>query len=427
MSARLPQVPVEHGTVRLVGAMIIDGVSDEPLENGELEFRDGVITYVGPQRSHAVNGTKTVDLTGGTITPGFIDLHVHMAMPNDVDDSVIRWWFPEEEHFATANSLRQTLEAGVTSARDLSGLTPGFRNAIARGWIDGPRMHLSVSMLSPTGGHADPVAPNGALPVYAQRATTPGWVVADTDEEIVKAVRRLDMIGADVIKICTTGGLSTDFDSAAALGVPCEQIELIGRTVKRLRNQPIAAHSQSREGTWEAVRGGVTTVEHAFGIDNDALLAEILKRGTIIVPTLSVLNRISPKRYPTPDAVARRRQRIKEGMYAISKAIRAGVRIAAGTDSGITRHGSNLTELGYLVDAGMTPLQAIHAATAVGAEAMGLSGLIGTLETGKMADIVLSDVDPSTSEGIHAIADSRHIRAVWQSGRIVKDLDGLAR
>ncbi|MCI1674026.1 MAG: amidohydrolase family protein [Bifidobacterium tibiigranuli] len=424
MNARLPLVPIENRRIRIIGATVFNGVSAAPMKQGEVEYEKGVITYVGPKRRMTTSNrtdTITIDAAGGYLLPGFIDVHIHASMPNDTSPEQIQWWFPEEEAFATADSLRLTLEAGVTSARDLSGLTPGYRNAIAQGRILGPRMHLAISMLSPTGGHADPKAPNGELPVYARRATTPGWSIVDTDEEIIKTVRRLDSMGADVIKVCTTGGLSTRFDSPMSLGVPRQHISLIRRTVATLGRQPIAAHAQSREGVAEAIHGGASTIEHAFGLD-DALIEEILRDNITVVPTLTVLNWTSETLSDEKRLLKSKRRDV--GMHMIAHAIAAGVTIATGTDSGLSPHGRNLLELGYLVDAGMSPLQAIAAGTINGAKAMGLDDRLGSLEIGKQADMVLSSVDPMTR--IHEYSDPSNIRVVWQAGRAVKDLDGIA-
>ena len=420
--AKLPEVPDSSDRFRLINGTIFDGISDEPIENGEIEVQDGRITYVGMKRPGIHNvDVRTIDIQGGYLTPGFIDLHIHAVMPNDISSETIQWWFPEEEAFATAESLRLTVQAGVTTARDLSGLTPGYRNAISQGLIDGPRMHLAISMLSPTGGHADPLAPNGALPVYAQRATTPGWAVVDTSQEITKTVRRLNQMGADVIKVCTSGGLSTKFDNPTEIGISRSQIAQISELCNKLRHQPIAAHAQSTVGISEAVYGGASTIEHAYGL-NDELIEEILKRDITLVPTLVTLH----QKFKTDDSSEYRKmrmQRRKFGMSSIAKAIAAGVTIAVGTDSGITRHGNNLEELGYLVDAGMTPLQAIHSATYNGAKAMGLQDEIGTLENGKCADMVLSQCDPM--KDIRAFCENNNIRVVWQGGRVVKDLDQI--
>jgi imidazolonepropionase-like amidohydrolase len=424
--ARLPRTPIGTGRTRIVGATLVDGTLAPPVPDAEVEVVDGTITYAGPRRSAAAgDGDRditVVDATGHHLMPGFLDLHIHACMPNDAGPDTIKEWFPEEEAFSTARSLRQTLDAGITTARDLSGLTPGFRNAIAAGHIDGPRLHLAISLLSPTGGHGDPTAPNGALPVYAQRATTPGWRIVDTEDEVLRTVRRLDRIGADVIKVCTSGGLSSNGDDPTELGVPEEHVALIVAEMQRRRRQPVTAHAQSAQGIREAVRGGAASIEHGYGITDD-LIEEMLERGTVLVPTLSVLNRIpEPGRAPQ-EKIDRKLWWRDVGMRNIARAVEAGVPVATGTDAGIVPHGTNLSELGYLVDVGLSPLQAVHAGTLVSARTAGLDGHVGSVAAGKLADLVLTRVDPLTE--IHALADATAVRAVWQSGRVVKDLDRL--
>lgn len=423
--ARLPATPLAEGCTRIVGATLLDGTGAGPVPDAEVEVVDGRITYAGPRRPGAAGtGVRVVDAAGGHLMPGFIDLHVHLAMPNDVTPETKQWWFPEEEAFAVADTLRETLEAGVTTARDLSGLTPGFRNAVARGQIVGPRTHLSVSLLSPTGGHADPVAPNGAVPVYARMETTPSFHVVDTADEVLRTVRRLDRIGADVIKVCTTGGLTSVHDHPSELGMPQEHVALIVAEMRRRRHQPVAAHAQSAQGIREAVLGGAATVEHGYGL-TDELVELMLARGTVLVPTLSTLNRVLDPARSTPAQLAHRAQLQRDGMAALGRALAAGLTVGLGTDAGIHRQGRNLTELGHLVDAGMTPVQAVRAGTLVGAQVLGLADDLGSVAPGKLADLVLTDVDPLTH--VHDLADPARVRAVWQGGRAVKDLDAVAR
>lgn len=422
-AARLPRTPVRDGTTRVLGATVIDGTGAPAVTDGEVEFTGGVITYAGPRRAGGSPGARIVDARGHVLTPGFVDVHIHATMPNDVGPETIRWWFPEEEAFATARSLRLTLEAGVTTARDLSGLTPGFRNAIAAGDIDGPRLHLAIALISPTGGHGDPLAPNGTLPVYAQRATTPGWAVADTADEVLRTVRRLDRIGADVIKVCTSGGLSTTHDSPEDLGVPREHVALIVAETARRHAQPVTAHAQSAQSIWAAVVGGAASIEHGYDL-TDELIEAMLARGTVLVPTLAVLNRPSDPRTTSPGRHRLKQEWRERGDRSVRRAIAAGVPIATGTDAGIHPHGRNLEELGLLVDAGMSPLQAIHAGTLAGARLMRLADHLGSIESGKAADLVLTRADPLTD--IKALGDADNIRVVWQSGRPVKDLDGIA-
>jgi imidazolonepropionase-like amidohydrolase len=245
--------------------------------------------------------------------------------------------------------------------------------------------------------------------------------LADTPDEVVRAVRRLDRVGADVIKVCTTGGMSEG--APTNLGLPADQVALIVAEMRRHRSQPVAAHAISEPGIWEAVRGGASSVEHGYGLTEE-LIGEMLARRVVLVPTLATLNQIPEPGSASPETIGRKREWREIGHRAVSRAIAADLPIALWTDAGIHPHGRNLDELGLLVDAGMTPLQAIHAGTLVGSNTMGLADHIGSIRRGKLADMVLTRVDPLTS--IHALGDPSSIRLVWQSGRVVKDMDRLA-
>ncbi|WP_084100118.1 amidohydrolase family protein [Demequina sp. NBRC 110051] len=419
----LPLTPTSSTTTRVVGATILDGTLRDPIENGEVEFQDGVLTYVGPRRAQAGAGATVIDASGGYLMPGFVDLHVHLAMSHDAGLDEQRLWFPEEEALATASTMRQTLEAGVTSARDLSGLTPGYRRAIAQGRALGPRMHLAIALLSPTGGHGDPVFPNGSVPLYAERATTPGWRVVDTDDEVIRTVRTLARTGADVIKVCTTGGMSSPSYGPDEPGLPMEHVRLIVEEMARLQSQPVTAHAQGADGVTAAVVGGAASVEHGYDVTDDTL-ALMVEHGTAMIPTLSTLLRPADATVLGAERAALKRDWQARGVASTRRAIDAGVTIGMGTDAGIHPQGRNLTELGHLVEAGLTPLQALHAGTATGAKLMRLDDRLGTLAPGMLADMVLSDINPL--ERIHDLGDPQRIRAVIQGGRFVKDLDEVA-
>lgn len=418
-AARLPHTPRRDGVVRVLGATLIDGTLAEPVPDAEVEYRDGRISYAGPRRAVADGDATVIDAAGGFVLPGFIDAHVHLSMSHDATEEEQRRWFPEERAFATASTMRQTLHAGVTTARDLSGLAPGYRNAVAAGRIDGPRMHLAIALLSPTGGHADPLLPNGTVPLWAERATTPGWAVVDTADEVVKAVRALARTGADVIKVCTTGGMSTPHDSPEEPGIPEEHVALIVAEMNKRQGQPVTAHAQSDAGVRAAVLGGAASVEHGYELSDDTI--ELMRaRGTVLVPTLSTLLRIRDPLTMSIDARSAREFVQQTALDAIGRAVAAGVTVALGTDAGIHPQGHNLTELGHLVGVGLSPLEAIHAGTLAGARMLRLAEHLGSVEVGKLADLVITEVDPLADPA--AIGDPQTVRLVIQSGRIVKDL-----
>lgn len=416
MAARLPSTPVGDEDLLLVGATLIDGTGAPALPDAEVEVRGGRIAYAGRRRTGDTAGARRIDLDGAHLLPGFVDTHVHLVM-SDEPAEVQRLWFDEEVVIAALQHLRMTVDAGVTTARDLSGLTPGYRAQIAAGRAIGPRLHLAIAMLSPTGGHADPLHANGTLPVWGDRGLASGCAVVDTDDDVVRTVRTLIRTGADVIKVCTSGGVSTPNDDPGDAGLSEQHVALVVAQAAARHGQPVAAHAQNDAGVRAAVRGGAASVEHGYDM-SDETIALMLERGTVLVPTLSAL-----LRDVRGDAAARaaRAALRATGTDAISRAIVAGVPVALGTDAGIVAHGTNLTELAHLVALGLSPLDAIRAGTLAGAQLLRLDADLGTVQAGKLADLVVTDVDPLADIG--ALADSMRIRAVLQAGRAVKDLD----
>jgi imidazolonepropionase-like amidohydrolase len=418
--ARLPDTPHAVGVLRLTGATLVDGTGAPPLPDAEVELRDGVLTYVGPRRD-VVDPAPTVDLTGSFLLPGFVDAHVHLSMvPAAPEEQRSR--FAEEHVLEVAEVLRTTLHAGVTTARDLDGLTPGYRNAIARGTVLGPRLHLAVAMLSPTGGHADPVRANGSLPAWAVRPGMPESGVVDTDEEVVRTVRRLLRIGADVVKVSTSGGVGSPTDDPDDVGITEEQVRLIVRTVAGRGGRPITAHALTDAAVRAAVLGGAVSIEHGYDLRDDTI-ALMVDRGTVLVPTLSTLLRTLDPTTTSPERLRERTALQERGLDSVRRAIAAGVPVVLGTDAGVHPHGRNLAELGRLVQAGLTPLAAVSAGTLGGARLLGLEDRLGSVEQGKLGDLVVSSVDPLADVG--ALADAHTVRAVLQAGRVVKDVDAL--
>lgn len=417
--ARLPRTPVAPGVTTFRGATVLDGESAAPLLDADVEVRDGIVHYVGPRRvGDDADRGNIVDLAGTWLMPGFIDVHVHLAMvPAAAEEQ--RAWFPEQSVFAVAAEMRATLEAGVTTVRDLDGLTPGYRLAIEQGTAIGPRLHLAIAMLSPTGGHADPVLPNGTLPAWAVRLGMLEPGVVDTDDDVVRAVRRLIRMGADAVKVSTSGGTGSPTDDPEDAGITEGQVRLIRRLVDERGGRPITAHALTDAAARAAVLGGADSIEHGYDL-SDATIDLMLEHGTVLVPTLSTLMRdiganVSPERRRVREALRAR------GMDSVSRAIAAGVPVALGTDAGMVPHGSNLRELAWLVEAGLSSADAVRAGTMSGARLLGLDDRLGSVTVGKVADLVVANVDPLTA--IDRLADPSSVRMVVQSGRIVTDRD----
>ncbi|MDN6176744.1 MAG: amidohydrolase family protein [Brevibacterium sp.] len=421
-----------HGSEHIIlrGAALIAGNGGDPGAGSEIEIKDGRIVYVGVQRNGEAasagesnsagedndsggEGPCVVDLAGKTIMPGFIDSHVHFGLSvENQAENLAR--FASERIVRSAANARKTLMAGVTTVRDLGGTDRGVRDSIEQGLILGPRVHLAITPLSPTGGHTDFTMPNG-LPTMPAMPVDP---IIDTDDDVRRTIRTLVRSGADVIKVCTTGGVSSPSDTPDDIGVPEEHVRLIVEETGKRAGQPVAAHAQGAEGIKAAIRGGVRSVEHGYGIDDEGIDL-MLENGTFLVPTLSSALRVpDPKNVPGYlyekkvkwSAIARER---------VAVAMAAGVKVALGTDAGVCPHGLNLREEMHAVELGMSPMQAIVAGTKNAADLLLLSTDLGTLEVGKLADLVIVDFDPLAD--ITSLAGPDNVKAVVQGGALVKD------
>ncbi|MFD8565636.1 amidohydrolase family protein [Streptomyces sp. NPDC059639] len=399
----------------VTGARLVDGTGAAPVEDAVLVVDDaGLISYAGPAATAppSAPGARTLDARGHTLLPGFIDTHVHLGVES-ARQMVRRFeQDPTVEVFRTAERLRATLDAGVTTVRDLGGLPAGYRTAVDRGLTTGPRIHTAVRILSHTGGHADFQTECGFDPSSGMGE------IADTPDEVRLAVRRLLRSGADVIKVCATGGMSSPYDHPDDEGLTEDEIRTVVDEVARHGGRPVAAHAQGAAGILNAVRGGVTSVEHGYGMTAQAreLAGE---RGTFVVPTLSTVFDGIDKSTMEPYHYEKKIRWSTITRENISAAIAEGVTIAMGTDAAMVPHGRNLRELGHLVALGMTPMQAITAGTRTAARLLGLDAEIGTLEAGRRADLVLCAGDPLTD--IALLADPANIVLVAQGGEIRKN------
>jgi imidazolonepropionase-like amidohydrolase len=402
--------------LRITGARIIDGTGAAPVDDGVVRWgTDGTLTYVGPAATEppVEPGVRTLDVGGRTVLPGFIDTHVHFCAGSAADLTRRFQEDPTVGVFRAAERMRKTLEAGVTTARDLGGLPAGFRVAQAEGLTVGPRLHTAVRIMGHTGGHADYSTTCGM--------DLSGGVgeLADTVDQVRISVRRLLREGADVIKLCATGGMGSPHDQPDDEGLSEEEIRAVVDEVSRHGGRPVAAHAQGTAGILNAIRGGVTSVEHGYGID--ARARELAgERGTFVVPTLSTVFDGIDKSTMEPYHYEKKVRWSGITKENISAAIAEGVRIALGTDSAICPHGRNLRELTHLVTLGMSPLDAITAGTRTAAELLGLDDRIGTLAAGKEADLVVCDGDPLAD--ISVLAEPTSVAYVLQGGTVRKNL-----
>lgn len=389
------------------GARIFDGTGVDPYR-ADLAIEDDRIVAVGP----TLDGDESIDVAGLTLLPGLFDTHVHVTV-SEVDLwHLAQQPFSYQFYLAGAN-LRSTLDIGITTIRDAGGADLGIQQAVADGLIPGPRMQISLSMLSQTGGHGDDWLPSGNdVSPWMPHPGRPSPIV-DGPDEMRRKVREFIRAGADVIKVATSGGvLSTRSDPRRAHFRPDELDVLV--TEATAAGVFVMAHAQAAEGIKNAVRAGIRSIEHGVYLDDEGIEL-MLERGTWLVPTLvagqGVLD-LAAAGAPLPErTLEKARAGIEVHRDAFRRAVSAGVRIAMGTDSGVTPHGQNLRELALMVAGGMSPADVLEASTRSAAELMGVAADLGTLEVGKLADLVIVEGDPYTFEDL-----AGRVRQVWKAG-----------
>ncbi|MDP6513013.1 MAG: amidohydrolase family protein [SAR202 cluster bacterium] len=408
----------------ITGGLLIDGTGSEPVPNASVVINDdGRIESVGPLDSKP-RGAEVIDASGHTIMPGLIDCHVHMM-------SEIK---PMQERALTPLSLqiiqatqnaRATLDAGVTTVRDAGGTPMGFKMAAEQGLVASPRMRISVGALSQTGGHGDSLLPSGVkLSLTGTSVPLPEWpeTLADGPEEVRKVVRTVLRAGADFIKLHSSGGVLSPSDEPGATQFTREEIAVMVYEA-RAQGKTCMAHAQSTEGIRNAVVTGVESIEHGIYLD-ESVIAEMKERGTFLVPTLVapvwVIRRAEQQPGSIlPQSLRKSKEVQADHMASFRMALESGVRIAMGTDTAVGPHGTNVEELRLMVENGMTPMQSIVASTKTASEAVHMSNDIGTLEAGKLADILVVNGNPL--EDISTLEDQDNLRVIMQGGGAHKD------
>ena len=403
----------------LLGATLIDGTGAAPVPDAAVLINDGRINAVGPRQtvSRPAN-TDVIDVSGLTLLPGLIDGHDHLASHGYAMTQ--RWGLHEPlstVHMRTATVLRQTLATGYTTIRDAAGLDVGFKLAVEEGLIAGPRLMLAVSIISPTGGIGDRVSPSGHDCCIVLDPTLPAGV-ANGIHEVQQVVRSMVRAGADVIKCATTGGASSrpghgpkdiafTKDEMHAL---VEESHALGRRVM--------CHALGGPGLRMAIEAGVDSIEHGCYLDEDPeLIPMMADRVTFFVPTLTVY--VFHREVSAPHVRARGRDLYPHHIASLQKALAAGVKIVAGTDAGGHEHNINAQELQYLVEAGLSPMQALQTATGWAAECLGLESEVGTVTPGKRADLVAVDGNPL--QNITVLQDVQRIKLVLKGGDVCVD------
>jgi len=376
---------------------LIDGTGAPPRKEVTLVVRGEAIAEVVAGYRAGGAGERVLDLKDAWVMPGLIDLHVHFGSESSPSAYIEQFTMnPTDFALRAVRHARVTLEAGFTTVRnpgDYAGETLAMRDAIAKGWVVGPRVFSAGKSLATTGGHADPT--NGwADAIEGDPGPKDG--VINGPEDAAKAVRERYKERADFIKITATGGVLSLARSPDAPQFFDEELEAVIRTARDYGFH-VAAHAHGAEGIKRAVRAGVTSIEHGTFMDDEAI-ALMKEHGTWYVPTISAGRFVGEKAKIEgyyPEVVRPKAEKVgRQIRETFTKAWRAGVKIAFGTDSGVSPHGDNAKELVYMVEGGMPPLDAIRAATSNAAEVLGKKGVLGCAAAGCLADLVAVRRDP---------------------------------
>jgi imidazolonepropionase-like amidohydrolase len=390
--------PASKSTV-LKAARLYDGKSGAILKPGVVVVTDGKIVAAGSSATIPA-AAEVIELGDATLLPGFIDAHTHITGMYREDYAkaaldVLRKPIPEMALDASVNA-RVTLMAGVTTVRDLGSgdyLDAGLRNAIDRGVASGPRMLVAVHAIGATGGHCDHTGYRDG--VFGRESGPQDGVINGADEAR-KAVRFAHKYGATVIKTCATGGVLSMADAVDTPQLTQEELNAIVDEAHALRLRT-AAHAHGAEGAKRAIRAGIDSIEHGSFLDEEALNM-MKERGTYYVPTLMAVQGLSEqiaKGAPIPPPIlVKAKAAIAAIHQTFQKALAKGIKIGMGTDAAVYPHGRNPEEFHQMVDLGMKPIDALKAGTSVDAELLGLADKIGTLEAGKLADVVAVPGDP---------------------------------
>ena len=389
-------------------ARVIDGRGD-CLSRGFVVVENDRIVKVGKGSGPAKkNAHEVIDLEGRTLLPGIIDCHVHLCLDGSADP--MRSLQSDSEPVMTLKTARNaqlTLLAGVTTVRDMgarNGVTLPIRDAVADGIVPGPRILSSGRCICMTGGHGWPFGRE-----------------ADGEDEVRKAVREQIKAGVDVIKLMATGGVMTPGVDPGAAQFTYEELKA-GVEEAHKAGRRTASHAQGNQGVKNALRAGIDSIEHGVFLDDEAVQL-FLARKTALIPTISAPFHILEKgiKGGVPAyAVEKTKKVSKTHIESAKKAYREGVTIAMGTDAGtpFNGHGENLKELELLVGIGLSPMEALLSATGTASETLGLGSQIGTIEQGKLADLIVVEGDPT--QDVTLLQKKENLVIVMKDGRFHK-------
>ncbi|MDD3753081.1 MAG: amidohydrolase family protein [Methanobacterium sp.] len=399
---------------------LIDGNGGKPVKDGIVLIKNGKIVDVGDEKSVEVpdGEIKRLNAQKGFILPGFIDCHVHMMFNGFRFENPL--YTPLSLYFYEAvRNLEKTLETGVTTVRDAGMADYGVKIAVEKGLIKGPRLQISVMPLSITGGHFDLQLKSGKT----VKISYPGLPesVCDGTEEVRKRVREVLRAGAEVVKVMVTGGVISANDSPEHPQFTEEELKIVVEEAF-YRNLPVMAHAHGSFGIKNALNAGIRSIEHGTYLDEECIQLLLEKDAWLVTTQLAHWNNLDLlEAGKLPDFSEEDSYKVAMNSHKnMKKAYEAGVKIVMGTDSGIAPHGQNLRELEFLCNIGMTPMEAIQAGTKKAAELLGMEDKIGTLEKGKLADVVVSKTNPL--DDIKSLGNPENIIMVMKEGQIYKNI-----
>lgn len=406
--------------VAIEAGQLLDKPGNAPRGASTIIVRDGKVSEIRAGHGNAPVGARLVDLRDKFVLPGLIDSHVHLDSDAGGNAALVEAVTSSDAATAyrAAGNARKTLMAGFTTVRNLgdgTGATLALRDAIAAGDLPGPRIIDAGRSISTTSGHMD-----GTLSMSEDlHASIDQDNLCDGVESCRQAIRKQIRRGVDVIKIATTGGVNSRIGAGLGRQIFDDEVKALVDTA-HLYGKKVAVHAHGTDGVNAALAAGANSIEHGTTLD-DASLKLFKQAGAYYVPTLSTVNgylerlAANPNAYP-PDVLAKVKWRIEVTGKSLEKAYPAGVKIAFGTDAGVSKHGRNADEFELMVKHGMSPAAAIEAATVNASQLLGVDAEVGTLEPGKAADIIAVAGDPTRD-----VTVLKSVRFVMKNGVIHKD------
>lgn len=372
---------------------LLDRPGQAPRGASTIIVRDGRVAEIRDGFAAPESGAELIDLKDRFVMPGLIDLHVHLwgmrGEPLQRRASALNRDDADDMLYAIGNA-RDTLMAGFTTVRDLGGNARGMRalrDGVARGDVAGPTIVQAGSGISVTGGHGD--GTNGVREDIAEMLIAHQVNTCNGVEDCRRAVRQQVGLGAQVIKFMATGGVLSNVSGGLGRAMEPDEMKAVIDTAHGL-GRKVAAHSHAAEGSLAAVQAGVDTIDHGTFLD-DRTIAAMKSRGTWLVPTMmaprAAVAQARSGQLP-PATIPKAEEAAAAAIESHRRAIAAGVKVAFGTDSGVSPHGDNAQEFALMVEAGMTPARALRAATVDAAEALGMTDSLGTIAVGRGADII---------------------------------------